>query len=117
MGSIPSPEQWVKGASVTTAVAKVTTGAWIQSLAWELPYAVGMTIKKRERDLQKYKTINLLLTKSFVLKISFFIKKADIGSSRHGAVETNLTRNHKVAGSIPSLTQCVRDPVLLRAVV
>ena len=35
-------------------------------------------------------------------------------SSRHGAVETNLTRNHEVVvGSIPGLPQRVKDPALL----
>ena len=34
-------------------------------------------------------------------------------SSRHGAAETNLTRNHEVVGSIPGLTQWVKDLVLL----
>ena len=33
--------------------------------------------------------------------------------SCHGAGETNPTRNHEVAGSIPGLAQCVKDPVLL----
>ena len=33
-------------------------------------------------------------------------------SSHLGTVETNLTRNHGVAGSIPALTQWVKDPLL-----
>ena len=38
--------QWVKGSSIATPVAQVVAGAWIQSLGWELPYAVGVAIKK-----------------------------------------------------------------------
>ena len=34
-------------------------------------------------------------------------------SSRHGAVEMNLSRNHEVAGSIPGLTQWDEDLALL----
>ena len=34
------------------------------------------------------------------------------GSSCCAAAETNPTRNHEVAGLIPSLTQWVKDPAL-----
>ena len=34
------------------------------------------------------------------------------GSSLRGASETNPTRNHEVAGLIPGLTECVKDPAL-----
>ena len=30
----------------------------------------------------------------------------------HGAAKMNPTRNHEVSGSIPGLTQWVKDPVL-----
>ena len=33
-------------------------------------------------------------------------------SSHCGAVEMNLTRNHKISGSIPGLAQWVKDPAL-----
>ena len=39
-------------------------------------------------------------------------KISEIGSSHHGAVETNPTRNHEVAGVTPGLVQWVKDPAL-----
>ena len=41
------------------------------------------------------------------------LKKYMTQSSRHGTAETNPTRSSEVLGSIPGLTQCVKDPVLL----
>ena len=39
-------------------------------------------------------------------------KAVVMGSSHFSAAETNPTRNHEVAGSIPGLTQLVKDPAL-----
>ena len=59
--------------------------ALIRPIAWEPPYAA-----KRQKHKQKKP-----------------------GSSHHGTAETNPTRNHEVAGSIPGLTQWVKDLVVL----
>ena len=44
-------------------------------------------------------------------------QKSKNQSSCHGAVETNPARNHEVEGSIPALTQWVKDLALPQAVV
>ena len=61
----------------------------IQPLAWELPYAAGLAIKKGK------------------------FKKEFSGVPIVAQRLTNPTRNHEVAGSIPGLTQRVKDLALL----
>ena len=46
MGSIPGLARWVGDSGVAVAVTWVEAVAQIQSLVWELPCAVGATIKK-----------------------------------------------------------------------
>ena len=44
-GLIPGLVQWVKGSGVAIAVA------WIQSLAWEFPYATGAAIEQTNKQV------------------------------------------------------------------
>ena len=43
---VPAVVQWVKN---STAVARITAAAQIQSLARELPYAVGAAMKEKKK--------------------------------------------------------------------
>ena len=58
---------------------------------------------KKEKNLKKCISINL---NHFTVHL-----KLILGVSV-GAAEVNPTKNHEVVGSIPGLTQWVKDPVL-----
>ena len=49
-------------------------------------------------------------TKTNLTNTVFFKKKINCGSSHRDSVETNLTSIHEDAGSIPGLTQWIKDP-------
>ena len=67
---------------------------------WQNQVIVDSKVNEIDRKIDKAKR-DLLSEKEYVH-----------GSSHHCAVETNLTRNHEVAGSIPGLALWVKDPAL-----
>ena len=63
--------QWVKGSSAAEA------GAQMQSLAWELPYAVGVAIKKKKKKRQResqmmHISLDLKSTENTFMRFEFF---------------------------------------------
>ena len=50
--SIPGLAQWVKDPALLWLWCRPAAAALIRLLAWELPYAVGAALKKREREIE-----------------------------------------------------------------
>ena len=68
---VPTVAQWVKN---LTAATQVAVEAWVQSLAWELLYAIGAAIKKEKKSLIRlyleffFKYLNLSFKKEHLIK-------------------------------------------------
>ena len=62
------------------------------------------------RELKIKTTVKYNLTPA---RMAIIKKSTNSRSSCRGTVEMNLTRNHEVVGSIPGLTQLVKDLALL----
>ena len=54
---IPDLVQWVKGSGISMTVVGVTAVAQMQSLARELPCAMGEAIKKKKKRKKKKKIV------------------------------------------------------------
>ena len=101
-GSVPALAQWVNDPALLWLWRRLVAPAPIRPLAWEPPYAVGVTLKKQNKKKTKNKKKEIGVSQVKQVELNF---KMHFRSSHRGAVETNPTRNHEVAGSIPGLGQ------------
>ena len=80
--------------------------ALIGPLAWEPPYARSEALektKKKKKKKKKTNTIKKYYKKENKTKQKKTTTKKNPRSTHQGAEETNPTRNHEEAGSIPGL--------------
>ena len=54
VGLIPGLAQWVKDPVVLGLWHRLAAAAPIQTLAWELPYATGVSLKRKKRKRHIY---------------------------------------------------------------
>ena len=84
-GSIPGLDKWIEDPVLLQLWYGLAAAAPIQPLAWDPPCASGVALKRQK---QKY------------------------GTSHHGSTEMNLTSILEDAGSIPGLSQLLKDLTL-----
>ena len=68
-GSIPGLTQWVKDPSLLWLQCRMVAVAPIQSLAWELPYVTGSTLKSQKKKKKKNETkLYTILEENMIFK-------------------------------------------------
>ena len=74
--------------------------------------AQGATARRLGQTRMEDKRKGTLCGCMYVYRSLSTQRRSSSWSSHHGTAETNVTRNHEVAGSIPGLTQLAKDRVL-----